>query len=169
MKKILFALLALCLVLTFSGCGGGGGGSDDDNGGNGNGGGNGGNGGIMIFKVTDLVNRAVVTGFSSNNGTIHYVDDESFTNDDTVTLTVNDTEKTFSLYQKEVSSNPARNCDLTYYGTYEVSGNTVNVHCNKSKDTGTGTETQQDWDDTFTFSTENNTVNIFDYWVLTQQ
>ena len=162
MKKLWFLLLAVCLIGFLTGCDSGGGGSSS-------GGEGGGGGDTMIFKVTGLVHPETVTGFSSNNGTIHYVDDESFTNDDRVTLTVNNTEKTFSLYQKEVSSNPASNCDLTYYGTYEVSGNTVNVHCNKSKDTGTGTETQQDWDDTFTFSTENNTVNIFDYWVLTQQ
>ncbi|MBO7047749.1 MAG: hypothetical protein J6W62_02425 [Spirochaetia bacterium] len=166
MRKLWFLLLAVCLIGFLAGCdGGGGGGSSNDNGGS-----NGGsNTGTMIFKVTDLVNRAAVTGFTSNSGTIHYVDNESKTHDDTVTLTVNLDDNTFSLYQKEVCSDPLYSCDLTYYGTYEVSGNTVNVHCNKSKDTGTGTETQQDWDDTFTFSTENNTVNIFDYWVLTQQ
>ena len=161
LKHLFLILLALCLIGFLTGCdsGGGGGSSSNDNGG-------GSNGNTLIFKVTDLVDHTGVSDFASNNGTIHYVK-ATKTHDDTVTLTVNDTEKTFSLYQKEVCSDPALCCDLTYYGTYEVSGNTVNVHCNKSKDTGTGTEDPQNWDDSFTFTNE-DTVNIWG-WVLTQQ
>lgn len=165
MKKILFVLLALCLVLTFSGCGGGGGGSDDDNGGNGNGGGN--NSGVMIFKVTDLVSRAAVTGFTSNSGTIHYVDNESKTHDDTVTLTVNLDDSTFSLYQKEVCSDPLLSCDLTYSGTFTQEGNTVNITCTKTSYTNGDPDDLTSWNDSFTITSE-TTVNVWG-WVMTKQ
>ena len=164
MRKLWFLLLAVCLIGFLAGCdGGGGGGSSNDNGGS-----NGGsNTGTMIFKVTDLVNRAAVTGFTSNSGTIHYVDNESKTHDDTVTLTVNLDDNTFSLYQKEVCSDPLYSCDLTYSGTFAKEGNTVNVHCTLTKYTNGDPDDTTPWDDSFTITSE-TTVNVWG-WVMTKQ
>ena len=163
LKHLFLILLALCTVFFLTGCDSGGGGSSNDNGGS-----NGGsNTGTMIFKVTDLVNRAAVTGFTSNSGTIHYVDNESKTHDDTVTLTVNLDDNTFSLYQKEVCSDPLYSCDLTYSGTYEVSGNTVNVHITLTKYTNGDPDNTVPRDESFTIVND-NTVHVWG-WVMTKQ
>ncbi len=166
MKKLWFLLLAVCLIGFLAGCDSGGGSSSSSDNGGGNGG-NGGNSDTMVFKVSDLVNKATVTGFTSNNGTIHYVDNASKTHDDTVTLTVKDSDKTFSLYQKEVCSDPLYSCDLTYSGTYEVSGNTVNVHITLTKYTNGDPDNTVPRDDSFTIVND-NTVHVWG-WVMTKQ
>ncbi|MBR0318346.1 MAG: hypothetical protein IJQ86_03555 [Spirochaetia bacterium] len=163
LKHLFLILLALCIVFFLTGCDSGGGSSSSGGGG----GGGGDDSGTMIFKVTDLVNRAAVTGFTSNSGTIHYVDNESKTHDDTVTLTVNLDDNTFSLYQKEVCSDPLYSCDLTYSGTFAKEGNTVNVHCTLTKYTNGDPDNTTPWDDSFTITSE-TTVNVWG-WVMTKQ
>lgn len=163
MKKILFALLALCLVLTFSGCGGGGGGSDDDNGGNGGGGngGNGGDNGILTYITSGLLDDTGVTGYSINNGVMTYtrggnaIEEYSQLNVDTIN-------RTFELYER-VKINGATNA-LTYYGTWTGDGTTsINAHCSSSKTEGSATEDPQDWDTVFAI--DGNTT----YWTSGEQ
>ena len=154
MKKILFALLALCLVLTFSGCGGGGGGSDDDNGGNGNGGGNGGNGGnggdngILTYVTSGLLDNTGVSGYSINNGVMTYtlsgdnLEEYSQLNVDTIN-------RTFELYEIE-KLNGVKIVDQTFYGTWTGDGTTsITAHCTHYIVTGESTENPQDWDTVF--------------------
>jgi len=142
MKKILFALLALCLVLTFSGCGGGGGGSDD-NGGNGGGNGDNGGNGILTYVTSGLLDYTGVTGYSINNGVMTYtLSGDAF--EEYSQLNVDTTNRTFELYER-VKINGVTNA-LTYYGTWTGDGTTsINAHCSSSKAEGSSTEDPQDW------------------------
>ncbi len=165
MKKLLFLLLAVCLIGFLTGCDSGGGGSSS-------GGGNGGNGGTMTYVVTGLLNATGTSGLTTIDGGIRYtVTAGPEVHEDYSTLTIDVDNKTFSLYEKDVIDGVVM-ADLTYTGTWEqTSSTTITAHCNKSKDTGTGTENPQNWDTVFaidgntTYWTSGEPFN----WIWTKQ
>ena len=172
MKKILFALLALCLVLTFSGCGGGGGGSDDDNGGGngGNGYGGGNNSGTIIYICTNLVNDTGISGITQIEGGIRYtVTASSEIHEDTVKLTVNTNDSTFRIDQKLVNVTTSTiYSDVIYTGTFTKSGNTINAIITMTHDNQTSTDTPGSQPETFTINGNTTTGDGWE-WIFTQQ
>ena len=166
MKKLFLILLALCTIFFLAGCDGGGGGGSDDNGGNGgNGGGN--DTGVVTYKVTDLVDRTGVSNFNSNNGTITYtLGGYDYVN--TVTLTVDHDNKTYSLHEVETSTNPLEpDVGCTFSGTWEVSENTINIHNTLTTYDNGDHDDPGTWDDAFTITGE-NTIEVW-AWVMTKQ
>ena len=168
MKKLLFLLLAVCLIGFLTGCDSGGGGSSS---GGGEGGGGEG-GGTMTYVVTGLLDTTGTSGLTKIEGGIRYtVTAGPEVHEDYSTLTIDTENKTFSLYEKDVVDGAVM-ADLTYFGTWEqTTSTTITAHCNKSKDTDTQTETPQNWDTVFaidgntTYWTSGESFN----WIWTKQ
>ncbi|MBQ6905238.1 MAG: hypothetical protein IJQ27_04085, partial [Spirochaetia bacterium] len=155
LKHLFLILLALCLIGFLTGCDSGGGSSSS-----GGGGGGGDDSGTVIYKVTDLVDHTGVSNFNSNNGTISYTYG-GYDNTATVTLTVNHDNKTYSLHEVETSTDPGvPDVGCTFSGTWEVSGNNINIHNTLTTyDNGDPDDTGT-WDDTFTITGE-TTIQVW--------
>ena len=120
MKKLLFLLLAVCLISFLTGCDGGGGGSSSG------GGGGGGGGDAPLYIVTDLVDMTDVTSFNTIEGGIQFVKN-AITYKHYVSLTDDGAEGTFALHERELEDGVVQ-ADCTFHGTYEIAGSTLNVH-----------------------------------------
>ena len=148
MKKLLFLLLAICLIGFLAGCDDGGSGSDD-NGGNGNGGGNGDNGGgdiapnISTYVLTDHTNAGYIGGVTQIaggiNGTLAMGGDEVNLLE---TITLNYDDNTFTWYRKtENITNSTTDDNSTYSGPMVLNGSTLTLTVNKQKNNETSVET----------------------------
>lgn len=159
MKKLMFLLLAVCIIGFLAGCdGGGGGSSSNDNGG-------GGNGGSPLYIVTDLTDMTGVTNFSIIEGGIQF-DMGGHTYQNYVSLTDDGSDGTFALHERELEDGVVQ-ADCTFHGTYEIAGNTLNVHCTKTTYANGDPDDNTPWDDTFTIVND-NVMHIW-AWVMTRQ
>ena len=159
MKKLMFLLLAVCIIGFLAGCdGGGGGSSSNDNGG-------GGNGGSPLYIVTDLTDMTGVTNFSIIEGGIQF-DMGGHTYQNYVSLTDDGADGTFALHERELEDGVVQ-ADCTFHGTYEIAGNTLNVHCTKTTYANGDPDDNTPWDDTFTIVND-NVMHIW-AWVMTRQ
>ena len=162
LKHLFLILLAFCTVFFLTGCDSGGGSSSDSDGD-----GDGGDSGTVIYKVTDLADHTGISDFSANNGTITYTSG-GYVHTDTVTLTIDNDNKTYSLHEVETCTDPGiPDVGCTFSGTWTVSGSTINVtNTLTTYDNGDPDDTTP-WDDTFTI-TSDTTINVWG-WVLTKQ
>ena len=154
MKKLMFLLLAVCIIGFLAGCDGGGGGSSSND-----------NGGSPLYIVTDLTDMTGVTNFSIIEGGIQF-DMGGHTYQNYVSLTDDGADGTFALHERELEDGVVQ-ADCTFHGTYEIAGNTLNVHCTKTTYANGDPDDNTPWDDTFTIVND-NVMHIW-AWVMTRQ
>ncbi len=152
MKKLWFLLLAVCLIGFLTGCdsGGGGGSSSNDNGGGG-GGGNTSN----TYVLSNNTDNTFITGVTQVAGGIRGTRvADTHTIEMLQTITLDPDNNTFTWYIKTTDITASSvDSNLTYSGTMALSGSTLTLTTNKSKDNDTSVETAVGpWDDVFTVS-----------------
>ena len=157
MKKLLFLLLAVCLIGFLTGCDSGGGGSSS-------GGGGGGGDDSPLYVITGLTDMTGVTNLSKLDGGIQY-DKNTHTYKIYVSLTDDGADGTFALHEREIEDGVVK-ADCTFHGTYEISGSTVNVHCTKTTYANGDPDDTTPWDDSFTV-VDDNTMHIWG-WIMTR-
>ena len=151
MKKLLFLLLAVCLISFLTGCDGGGGGSSSGGGG----GGGGGTSNIYILSNNVLPGEIQDGTVTPVNGGIRYTQEVT---GDTIemlqTITLNPDNNTFTWYSKTTNiTTTTVDVNVTYSGTMAISGSTLTLTTNKRKDNDTSVETAVGpWDDPFTMT-----------------
>ena len=154
MKKLLFLLLAVCLIGFLAGCdgGGGGGGSDDDDD----------DDNSRTYTVTGLVDMTGVTNLIEIDDGIQF-DQGGHTYQNFVTLTGNKETKEFTLHERELEDGVVL-ADCTFHGTFEVSGAAINVHCTLTTYANGDPDNTVPWDDTFTVI-DDDTIHVWG-WVM---
>ena len=154
MKKLLFLLLAVCLIGFLAGCDGGGGGSDD-NGGNGGNGSNGGGATSNTYVLSNLNDESYITGVTQVAGGIRgTLVSNGHIIEMLQTITLNPADNTFTWYLKTTDITAASvDENDTYYGTMVLNGSSLTLTTNKWKNNDTSVETAVGpWDDVFTVS-----------------